>query len=409
MNQIFADAPDSPLAETHTIRKPWPMRLIVLSTFLSLTLAACASDSSSSSGTGGTAGTAGSGGAAGAGGTAGGGGTSDFVAMLSHTFDPQMIDVAEETSSVCQSWVLDNDEPLYVRKIRQSNDGGWHHSNWFFVPDTAYQPNPEAAGPDATLEGSWNCRDRQFREYLAAAAGGVFFAQSTQALTERQDFPNGAALVIPPHSVIIGSTHLLNISGAPLSTAMSFEIELAEPEDVDVRLSPFSFAIGDLNIPPAIDGVPTESRTSMMCDLREQFKIVKDEDVVDYKIYYVLGHYHEWGNYFNLSFQNEDGSLTKIFEIKNSIGEPIGSVIDPPMSNNGANKLRSECGFLNNTDETIRRGLQYGEMCDFLAYHDANIKLGATGVDNADMGVDEMGRRIFETQCGSLTGFPGND
>ena len=25
------------------------------------------------------------------------------------------------------------------------------------------------------------------------------------------------------------------------------------------------------------------------------------------------------------------------------------------------------------------------------------------------MGVDEMGRRIFETECGSLTGFPGNE
>ena len=385
------------------------MRLLILSTVLSITLAACGDSSAANEGSGGSGGAAGGGGTAAAGGDGGSGGSSDFVATISHTFDPQMIDVAEETTNICQSWALENDEPLYVRKIRQANDGGWHHSNWFFVPDTAYTPNTELEGPDATQEGTWKCSDRGFREYLAAAAGGVFFAQSTQTLSELQEFPDRAALVIPPNSVIVGSTHLLNVSAQPLSTSMRFEIELADEEDVDVRLSPFSFAISDLNIPPAIDGAPTESRTSMMCDLREQFEIVKGSDVVDYRIYYVLGHYHQWGNYFNLSFQNEDGSLTKIFEITNSIGEPIGSIIDPPISNNGATKLRSECGFLNNTDRTLRRGLQDGEMCDFLAYHDANIKVGASGVDNVDMGVDEMGRRVFETSCGGLTGFPGND
>jgi len=374
---------------------------------VALILAGCGSSSSDASG--GTAGSGGTGGDAGASGAGGTGGTDEFVAMLSHDFDRQMLDVAEESWNTCQSWVLNNEEPLYVRKIRQTNGGGWHHSNWFFVPEFAYPPNEDVEGPDASLEGTWDCRDRFFREYLAAASGGVFFAQSTQAMTELQAFPDGAALVIPPHHVIVGSTHLLNISGAPLETSMKFEIETADEEDVEVKLSPFSFAIQDLNIPPAIDGVPTESRTSMMCDLTEPFQTVKKTDVPDFKIYYVLGHYHDWGNYFNLSFEQDDGSLRTVFEIKNSVGEPIGSVIDPPMSNEGARKLRSECGFLNNTDKTLRRGLSEGEMCDFLAYHDADIQIGASGVDNVEMGVDEMGRRIFETQCGGLTGFPASN
>jgi hypothetical protein len=384
------------------------MRAIILSTILTLTLVGCGSSDSStgSSGSGGAPGAGGDSGDPGEGGT---GGTGEFVATLSHTFDPQMIDVAEESWDVCQSWVLNNEEPLYVRKIRQTNGGGWHHSNWFFVPEFAYPPNEEVEGPDASLEGTWKCSDRLFREYLAAASGGVFFAQSTQTLGELQEFPDGAALVIPPRHVIVGSTHLLNISGQPMETSMTFEIETAEEDDVSVRLAPFSFAIQDLNIPPAIDGVPTESRTSMMCDLTEPFRTVKKTDVPEFKIYYVLGHYHDWGNYFNLSFENEDGSLRTIFEIKNSIGEPIGSVIDPPMSSQGAVKLRSECGFLNNTDRTLRRGLSEGEMCDFLAYHDADIQIGASGVDNVEMGVDEMGRRVFETQCGGLTGFPASN
>lgn len=47
---------------------------------------------------------------------------------LSHSFEPIMVDAAEEVSGTCQSWTLNNDEPLYVSKVRQRNDGAWHHS-----------------------------------------------------------------------------------------------------------------------------------------------------------------------------------------------------------------------------------------------------------------------------------------
>jgi len=93
------------------------MRLIALSLVSSFVLIGCGDSSTADSGTAGT------GGSDATGGTGGGG----FVVTLSHTYDPQVIDVAEETTDVCQSWVLDNDEPLYVRKIRQRNGGGWHH------------------------------------------------------------------------------------------------------------------------------------------------------------------------------------------------------------------------------------------------------------------------------------------
>jgi hypothetical protein len=174
---------------------------------------------------------------------------------------------------------------------------------------------------------------------------------------------------------------------------------------VGVRLTPFSFAIGDLNIPAAVDGVPSLSRTSMECDLSEPFSQHLGEDEVDYNVYYVLGHYHQWGKSFSLRFVHDDGTEVPIFEIDNKIGEPIGSIIDPPMNNDGARRLRSECGFINDTDETLRRGLQYGEMCDFLAYTDSNLKIGASGRNNREMGVDEDGMAVFETDCGPITGF----
>ncbi len=378
------------------------MRLITLSTILTLLLIGCG-DSGSTGGTGATGGTAGTGG-----GTAGTGGSGGepINATLKHTYDPIDIDAGQEVTNICQTWVLNNDEPLYVRKVRQTNEGGWHHSNWFFVPEEAYPPDYEVEGPDATLGGTWTCRDRSFREYLAAAAGGVFFAQSTQALEELQAFPDGSALEIPPHSVIVGSVHLLNISAAPMASAITMEVETVPADDVAVRLTPYSFAIGDLKIPPAVDGVATESRTAMTCDLREAFQEYLQEDVVDYNVYYVLGHYHRWGNFFNLSFVQEDGTRETIFEIKNRIGEPIGSIIDPPMNNNGAPMLRSECGFINNTDETLTRGLQYGEMCDFLAYTDANLKVGSSGGANDGVPDDIVdGMEVHELGCGPITGF----
>jgi hypothetical protein len=382
------------------------MRLITLSTILTLLLIGCGDAGSSGiAGSGGTAGTGGD-----RAGTGGSGGTDRFNATLSHTYDPIDVALGEEVTNICQTWVLGNEDPLYVRKVRQTNEGGWHHSNWFFVPEGAYPPNYEAEGPDATLGGTWNCRDRGFREFLAAAAGGVFFAQSTQTLTELQAFPDSSALEIPPHSVIVGSVHLLNVSAQPLASAIRMEVETVPADDVAVRLTPYSFAIGDLKIPAAVDGVPTESRTAMTCDLRQPFQDFHNSEV-DYNVYYVLGHYHQWGNFFNLSFVQEDGTRETIFEIKNRIGEPIGSIIDPPMNNKGAPMLRSECGFINNTDETLTRGLQYGEMCDFLAYTDANLAIGAGGGPNDDIPddfIDGPGGSVMEVHeldCGPITAF----
>ena len=373
------------------------MRLITLSTILTLLLIGCGD---TGSGSGGSAG-----GSAGSGGTAGTGGTGQFTAALSHTFDPIDVDVNEELNGICQTWVLGNDEPLYVQKVRQTNEGGWHHSNWFFVPEETYAPS-EDEGPGATLEGTWNCRDRDFSESISAALGGVFFAQSTQTLTEVQAFPDGAAYQIPPHSAIVGSVHLLNVFAQPITSAMTLEVETVLADEVDVLLGIYSFAIGDLKLPAAVDGVPTETRTAMTCDLRPPFKNILQQDVVDYNIYYVLGHYHKWGNFFNLSFVHDDGTRDTVFEIKNRIGEPIGSIIDPPMNNNGASMLRSECGFINNTDETLTRGLQYGEMCDFLAYTDSGLTMGASGGSNDGIPDDEVdGVPVHELDCGDLLAF----
>lgn len=305
---------------------------------------------------------------------------------LRHSFEPIMVDRGEEVSDTCQSWTLDNDEPLFVSKVRQTNDGAWHHSNWFFVPEDTYP------GPD----GTWSCDERGFHDVTAGLEGGAFFAQSTQALQELQAFQEGAVLEIPPRHKIVGGVHLVNISASALETALSFEIETVPEDEVKVRLRPIAFTNTALDIDPQ-----AESRYGMTCDLAPQFQNILGE-APDYNIYYVLAHYHEWGNYFRLSFVDDAGADRTIFELENSIGEPLGITLDPPIPSQGAGRLRVECGYINDTDQRLTHGLAGKEMCVFLAYSDADLKIGATSGENTAMGPNEDGMFMNETACGPL-------
>jgi len=303
-----------------------------------------------------------------------------------------MVDRGEEVSGTCQSWTLNNDEPLFVSKIRQTNDGAWHHSNWFFVPENMYP------GPD----GTWSCDERGFHDVTAGLEGGAFFAQSTQALQELQAFQQGAVLEIPPRHKIVGGVHLVNISAGALETALHFDIETVPEDEVKVRLRPIAFTNTELDIEPQ-----AESRYAMTCDLEPQFQNVLGR-APDYNIYYVLAHYHEWGNYFRLSFVDDLAADRTIFELEGSIGQPLGITLDPPIHSQGAGRLRVECGYINNTDRRLTYGLAGKEMCVFLAYSDANLKIGATSGQNTAMGPNEDGVFMNETACGPLVAVRAN-
>jgi hypothetical protein len=315
---------------------------------------------------------------------------SDITPTLTYSFEPIAVDASQEISGVCQSWTLHNAEPLYVSKIRQRNDGAWHHSNWFFVPEGTYD------GPD----GTWNCEERGFHDVGAALAGGAFFAQSTQTFEELQAFQEGAVLEIPPRHRIVGGVHLVNASAAPMNTALSFDIETVPEEDVRIRLRPIAFTNTSLDIEPQ-----AESRFGMTCNLQAPFESMLGTPA-DYNIYYVLAHYHEWGNYFRLSFIDDEGGDRTIFELRNSIGEPLGSTVDPPIHSQGASSLRVECGYLNDTDARLTYGLGGHEMCVFLAYTDAELTIGADSGANTPMGPNEDGVFMNETACGRVLAVP---
>ena len=111
------------------------MRRTILFPFLMLALAACGSAETANGGPGGTDGDRGAGGNGGDTGT-------DFKATWSYTFPSVFVESGTEHDYDCQAVTLNNEEPLYVTGVRQTNDGAWHHSNWFFVPETTY-PGPD--------------------------------------------------------------------------------------------------------------------------------------------------------------------------------------------------------------------------------------------------------------------------
>ncbi|MFT5434756.1 MAG: hypothetical protein ACI9OJ_005470, partial [Myxococcota bacterium] len=147
---------------------------------------------------------------------------------LSYDFETITMSPGTEHSGWCQSWQLNNSEELWVNAVEFISGGGYHHSNWFFVPQGKFD------WPTGLWKG---CYGQGFGELEAALAGGVIFAQSTQVPRETQKFPAGAAVRIPPYSRIIAATHLLNPTIDALVTDLRMTLYTLPKADVEIPLT----------------------------------------------------------------------------------------------------------------------------------------------------------------------------
>ncbi|MBM4362414.1 MAG: hypothetical protein FJ104_07015 [Deltaproteobacteria bacterium] len=274
------------------------------------------------------------------------------------------MDVApgEEVIGRCQSWTLGNPTPIFVRSITATNGGGFHHSNWIWVPDTAHP------GPD----GTWPCAERGFDQILAGAVGGVFFAQSTQARNETQAFPEGVAFEVPSNARIIGDVHLLNTADTPVRTRLSFDIETIPEAEVRVRLQPVAYTNLALDIAPAM-----KTSARMQCPTAQP----------DFDVYYVLPHYHTLATSLRLDVAGGPMNGTNLFTTTGAYGEALGQRFEPPFSVRGATGLVLTCDYENPRSTTVRYGFGDQEMCVALVYAtgrksggQANLNLSTTDV-----------------------------
>jgi hypothetical protein len=310
---------------------------------------------------------------------------------VSHVFPARTIGAGEEEETQCQSWTMHNPTELWVSAVDFSADGAWHHSNWFYVPDTEY----------ALPDGFWDCGDNDFDELIAALLGGFLFAQSTQSTSETQQFPPGAAIRIPPYSRVIASTHLLNFGEAPITTASTITIRSIPEAEVTVKLTPFRLTYHDLHLPAG-----SVSNFSTSCDVASEYQRRIGEPM-KFELYYVLSHYHTLGTAFRLGVTGGAMDGTRIYErIGEAAGDSLGHAFDPPIDLADFTGLTYGCEYENPNGVEVGWGIGDQEMCVMAGFADTNMAFDANVEDGTGAAVGTEGDVVQNTGPCSLIGFP---
>lgn len=300
----------------------------------------------------------------------------------------------EEEEDTCQSWTLNNPTELWVTGITQRNDSGYHHANWFFVPDDTF------VNPD----GAWSCSAQDFSELEAAILGGYLFAMSTQSQEETQTLPSGSAIRIPPYSRIIGASHLLNATDQPIMTEMRLALATIPPEDVQAKMVPGRITYHDLNLEPqSVTSFTTE------CVIDETYEQMMGEPM-EMELYYALSHYHELGRWAQLEIAGGPNDGQVLFRA-DGYGENFGKAFDPPFDlvAAGGRGLRFTCGFDNPRDAFVNWGIGDQEMCVLALQSRTNMGFDAI-VNNGTgerVGVTAEGEVQYQGPC-SMLGIPWN-
>ncbi len=298
----------------------------------------------------------------------------------------------EEDEDICQSWTLNNPTELWVSAVGQSNQGGYHHANWFFVPDDQY------VYPDGEV---WSCQAADFDEIVAALIGGYLFALSTQSEDELQGLPEGSAIRIPPYSRIVGASHILNASPSAIETTMHLAIHTIPPEQVVAKMAPAQSRYHDLTIAP-------DARSSFTSEcLLDQAYDERVGGALDYKLHHVLFHYHQLGAYAQVELAGgpNDGEVVARHD---GYGENLSVSLVPPLdlAAKQAQGLRFTCGYDNPRSDVVGWGIGDQEMCVIALQAETDLAFaGDVGYETgAQVGVAEDGELQYSGPC-SLTAF----
>lgn len=310
-------------------------------------------------------------------------------ASVTHSFGMVTLAPREETSP-CIQWTLDNDEAIYIEAVTLANDGGFHHSNWFLVPESLY------AGED----GYFACSERGFTELEAAVQGTVLTAQSTQSRYERMELPPGVVIKAPPRHKVIAGGHLLNLADADYDTELRMTLEIVHPREVEIVAAPFRLTYYALDIPAF-----TEARFSSSCNLADTYQLAAGRPI-DLRLFYVLPHYHYLGNYFDLTVRGGPRDGQSVFRLDGFDGGANGAGFSEPVDLTGAEGFTFTCGFDNWTDKQIGWGIGDQEMCVMLGLADSAVLMDGTAAVNQVVGTD--GEILLNESPCSVVGLPKN-
>ena len=313
----------------------------------------------------------------------GGGESSTLPTIVELPVTGIALEAGEELNGLCYSMTIGNDDPIFVDSVDFHTGPGWHHSNWFFSTEEYFE------GPD----GAWPCDERQFSEVAATLAGGVLFAQSTQATDEVQTLPAGVAIAIPPRARVIGNIHLINAQPDATVAEGMLKIHRVERETVTTRVSAMLMTFYPLRIPALRR---SEFRTS--CDLSTAMGAPPA-----FNFYWLLPHYHGLGERMKLDAMGGALEGTTIFETQADVGDPGGKMLDPRFGMTGADGLEFGCRYNNTTDHEVGWGIHAeNEMCMMLGFTDSpkHIIAGVLWNETAnELGVSDEGVVGFDGPC----------
>lgn len=300
---------------------------------------------------------------------------------ITHDFTTFTVKAGEEIRGLCQSWTLGNAEPIWINAVELTQDQLSHHSIWTFVPQEMFE------GED----GVWPCQDRGYNELAGTVAGGVLYAQSTQAAHEIQRFPSGSAVRVPPYSKIIGDIHLLNTTGQDVTGHAKLTVYGIPEGDVRVSLVPFEMAFRALAIPPH-----AQSRFSAQCELQGAFMQTADSPF-DLKVHYILPHTHQFATrlFLNVFGGPSDGEM--ILDVGAYNSEARGRFFDQPIDLAGATGIGFGCEYDNPSNDTLGWAYEQ-EMCQILGFAESKVAF-LSAVWEADEVGTEDGMQLFTGPC----------
>jgi hypothetical protein len=308
------------------------------------------------------------------------------TALVTHAFGRVELAPQTDDASQCVSWTLHNEQAIYAQAVLVSNEGYFHHSNWFVVPESEFD------GPD----GYWTCDDRGYSELAAGTAGTVLFAQSTQSYVEEQRLSPGAVVKLPPRSRVVAGIHTLNTAPRRSSSRLWVTLEAVHPREVTTVVTPVAIQYRDLLIPAS-----TEVRVTATCDFADPHMTATGAPI-DMRLHYVLPHYHYLGNFFDVTVIGGELDGQSVFEVAGFDGQANGRTFDPPLHLPGATGLAATCGFDNWRTEDVVWGNGDGEMCVMMALVEADAKIGAS-VSSGDAVVDvRNGIQYREGDCTAI-------
>lgn len=291
----------------------------------------------------------------------------------------------------CIQWTVGNEKAIYVNRVTLANDGAFHHSNWFVVPESY------AEGED----GFFDCSARQFNEVTAALAGTVLTAQSTQSRFETMQLPEGIVVKVPPRHKIVAGGHLLNLSSAQYESELRMELEIIHPNLVQVVTAPLRLSYIDLEIL-----AQSEVRFRGHCNAATLYE-GSTGNPFDLKLYYVLPHYHYLGNYFDLSILGGPRDEESIFRLQGFNADANGRSFDPPIDFTGAQGFTFTCGYDNWRNVQVGWGIGDQEMCVMLGLADSALLMDGSVADG-DFVDQEDGIPIHQGDC-TMLGLPKNE